>query len=890
MIHHTSPKPLFEIRLVAPVFVAWCLLFFGLLSVGITGERVGSEGQLIPINYLGPLLYGLGFVGFWMTIVWGCLAGNAFWRWIVTPSIPVGVALMTELSVDLARSNFPITIFVAIISGVAILPVATVRRVARWRIVWGERASAPVSGPLSLKAIFVFISLLAALFALARLGTLDGWKDTVLRATVCILPVIWAFLLPALMSRLPIRYVWPVTLVIGALLALVAAWCVTNADSRSYSGRQVSFLPEFLPILMAYLTGSAGWLLAATYLRWRGVLFQFGGVTGFALPPGVEQTAPVTRRTFLAISASCILLAVAVGGTMYHRHWVLRKWPIPKSPEQAQLHRLFRIASFHPRRYSPETDLGPRRQEARRAVATLGPETVPFLLQQINPIRDERHADNGRTFAATNILQRLARQDALGEHAAAVISKVTTDPEAYDAAAILGCIGKPAIPAIKEALNAGKCQTGAEAIWILDSVWGMDAEVTENVLPALHRACRVHDGSELLYAVLTRVAGADALPTLREVIRSEAKSPRSRVVAARCIAGGSLGTEGASLVPDIVELLGVLQDSEDAARVIQALGQLGPSAHEATRPLLTILRERNADGGEPEMTHPNGGYGDYGRMMGDEHQTPLFVEAAIALGRMQAREAVPDLIALLEDEALGAATKQVLVEALGDIGPAAKPATALLKELSRMSPQDEADRALRGSAFVALARIHIRRGPQLIESVLRRIGELQRQTTKTSEPADADEQLVSALVRSLVWLGGKNDPSIMAAPDANPVRVGQIRFETTFHSPELTLLVEATNSVAKVLDGKPEWTAAGPSVALCRALETGLESTDESIQRTAADIWFATMWKVPAQSAQTTRALLAFARPSFADADRSPTLHLRPARHGDHRPTPQRDR
>jgi len=563
------------------------------------------------------------------------------------------------------------------------------------------------------------------------------------------------------------------------------------------------------------------------------------------------NSATIAKRTFLAI----ILVVAAVGGTMYHRHWVLHQWTIPTSPEMRQLNRLFWIASYDSEKVASrqpagqQQDFSSRRRDASRAIVSIGPEAVPFLLTNLKPMSMVSRDDNVRTRAATNILGQLAQTGSLGSHTAAVITKMSSDSDFYRAGEILGAIGKEAVPVVNQALETGNTYAAR------DAVLAMDPESVAGVLPTLHRACLSTDAPGLLCGALTRAAGVDALPTLRQIIRNEEKRPGSRVAAGVCIAG--LGEDGATLVPDVANLLGELTDPDDSAQLIQSLALMGPSAHGATNVLLEILRERGADN-QPQAAGGNGEYGN----QSSNGQKPLFLEATVALGRIRAKEAVPELIAMLKDDAIDNHAKQVVVEALGDIGPAARSATTLLKEISAIHPTDNHGLGLRTSAFVALARIHIDRAPQLIVSILRRIGGLPKPSTTDDTPIievasveygqlnyaidkqRADNQLVADLILSLTWLGAQGDSSIMAASPENSVQPHRIRTLEAKNSPELALLLAAIDASARG-DHDAGWTYNGRVLSLCRALQVGLDSGDELARHTAADIWFATMPRVP---------------------------------------------
>lgn len=180
------------------------------------------------------------------------------------------------------------------------------------------------------------------------------------------------------------------------------------------------------------------------------------------------------------------------------------------------------------------------------------------------------------------------------------------------------------------------------------------------------------------------------VPALAKLIETDAE-PSVRCAALHALS--TMGPKSSRAAPVVIEAL--LKDKAPEVRggAATALGFMAPSAPRAIPSLIRALEDKTICGphGDGEVT------------IGPP---TVSSEAAIALGRFKAVEAVPALVKLLESKTVW--TAQAAASALGEIGPPAKAGVpALIKHLN--SP----DILLRRSATMALEKL----GPAAAEAV-----------------------------------------------------------------------------------------------------------------------------------------------------------------------------
>lgn len=200
--------------------------------------------------------------------------------------------------------------------------------------------------------------------------------------------------------------------------------------------------------------------------------------------------------------------------------------------------------------------------------------------------------------------------------------------------------------------------------------------------------------------------GPRAVPALIKALKSGTEGVVGR--AARAL--GKIGAPAKDAVPALIARIDDNKGrSRDDAEVIEALMQIAPRHNEAVPALCAILREPPSN---PCRIHAVVALGKMGaeakeavpdliEMLDEDagKAGPIRFHAATALGQIGtgAKKAVPALVKLLKDKNAGPGRRTVVV-ALGQIGPAAKSAVAVLK-------QARGEAALRDVADMALAKI-----------------------------------------------------------------------------------------------------------------------------------------------------------------------------------------
>lgn len=200
--------------------------------------------------------------------------------------------------------------------------------------------------------------------------------------------------------------------------------------------------------------------------------------------------------------------------------------------------------------------------------------------------------------------------------------------------------------------------------------------------------------------------GPRAVPALIEALKSDTEGVVGR--AARALK--QIGPPAKDAVPALIARIDDNKGrSREDAEVIEALMRIAPHRSEAVPALCAVLREPASN---PNRTHAVVALGKMGveakdavpdliKMLEEEpgKAGPIRFHAATALGQIgtEAKRAVPALIKLLEDENAGPGRRTVVV-ALGQMGSAAKSAVDALKKAC-------GEAALRDAAEKALAKI-----------------------------------------------------------------------------------------------------------------------------------------------------------------------------------------
>jgi HEAT repeat protein len=146
---------------------------------------------------------------------------------------------------------------------------------------------------------------------------------------------------------------------------------------------------------------------------------------------------------------------------------------------------------------------------------------------------------------------------------------------------------------------------------------------------------------------------APAVPALTDLLADKDKDLRNRAIM-------SLGGIGPKAAPAVGKLIALLNDKDSLRSVLSALGQIGPDAAPAVPKLMEMLK---GDSRSPAMS---------------------------ALGGIKAAEALPAMIEALDDREM----RYSAIQALGRMGPAAKPALEKLKSMGSPEYQRMVDHAV----------------------------------------------------------------------------------------------------------------------------------------------------------------------------------------------------
>lgn len=777
-----------EIRLVTPVVVGWWVLFL-FLCASVYINQWWDEWSF-------SLIFSMVCVGLWMVVVWLSLYGKmSFLRLLMLmaglvtlPCLPLATAVLFSDGIR----GIDVKNFLEMVGLclLALIPIVWVRQFLGWRIV--DETDCTVSTVLhfTLKSMFLLTTIVAASAAVAwALTTFQHISPrTASRVFLSGLDVVVSITCVMLFLSAMSRFRVRHLCFIALLLAALVT--VFHWLRHYGHGHELMF---FFPTFAEHLCAGVLIAVSAYHLHLKGVLFRFGGTAGFAARR--EAGVGIPRYLLVGALAGLIALPVVSGGWFYYQHWLVTRWQIPAEPTTLHLPRLFKITQGGWEHVSDERLLA-----AEAAIVDVGPEAVPFLLKKFTAPADENLFS--LRYAAGRSLARLASTNSLEPHTSEVVD------------AIIELIGSTDLSTVYGTLSP---------------LLAIESSSAARAIPALRRACLAADEpgvAKILFSALSRIAGPDEVTTLIRVLKDKTiYDARVRASAANAI--GWMGSDGISALPLMLDLLGETTDFDVQYPTISGLAGLGPAANGATLQLLEIMR----------ANHPG---------------SRLWRGAVLALGRVRATQAVPELTVLLQDESLNTSTKQYVVVSLGEIGPTANAAINDLKAISSGSRDSTSGsvQELQSAAVVAIDCINVPQTPQLIQLLLSRVGTELDSIPKDGSYSRGEGIHLSAYFSALVRLGAQDDPKIMwhkATPSWNFDRGGMSQRMISSLTPS-----QISRSIRSAIyrgsrnledfgeyDRIGRWSTDGRILALINAMAIGLEAADPAIRATAADVLFA---------------------------------------------------
>ena len=406
---------------------------------------------------------------------------------------------------------------------------------------------------------------------------------------------------------------------------------------------------------------------------------------------------------------------------------------------------------------------------------------IPELVKDVaSQGMDRKKTD---TFAAFYAIQNLSRIGPAAKAAVpALVEALDTDDKrrAVFVAWALGAVGphaKDAVPALIRALEKSfpvknsKWQFNPHGFvaWALGRI-GPDARAA---VPALAKALHGPD----LWArrpaawALARM-GADARPAADALVRAlagQSGGAWSATYNTQVHAAEALANIGGPAVPALIKAL----DAKDAATrrgAAMALGKIGPRAKPAALPLAALAKDED---------------------------TLVRIEAVTALARIDPAAGAPHAARLLTDRDY--AVRHAAAKALGECGPAAKPALSALETAPRAERQE-----VRRAAFDALGRI----GPQAIPVLVRAL----------SGATDATGRAFAA--RALGKTGPKAvEPLAAALTDKAP----QVRREAAWSLAEIGPAARSAAAALKKAASDDDYVVRVAAAEVLRRLESARE-------------------------------------------------------------------
>ncbi|MEX0702861.1 MAG: HEAT repeat domain-containing protein [Planctomycetales bacterium] len=361
---------------------------------------------------------------------------------------------------------------------------------------------------------------------------------------------------------------------------------------------------------------------------------------------------------------------------------------------------------------------GEVREDLEYALGRLGLPAAPKLvelLQSKNPdlrlatvrlLRDLRYGDEYDDYDETErqlppealaALEKALADADLRVRRHAAIALAEADPESAKPLPVL-------IETIADTDAYGDAAPIDEALYAIGRLGDKAREAVPAIVKLLAAPTYGRDGQYRRYAAANALgsigpAARPAAPALVALLRSgEAASA----------AASALGEIGADAPEAVAALIAALDDSQAFHSAIEALAKLGPAGEPAVRKLLAELDDEFA---RHDAAAALGAFEAHA-----ERVVPVLAarlrdpdvemrrRAAAALGRLgtKAKSALPDLIALLEDEQI----REAAATALGGLGAEAAPAVPALAKLLEI---DELD--CRRAAAAALGAIGPPAGP-----------------------------------------------------------------------------------------------------------------------------------------------------------------------------------
>jgi HEAT repeat protein len=317
------------------------------------------------------------------------------------------------------------------------------------------------------------------------------------------------------------------------------------------------------------------------------------------------------------------------------------------------------------------------RERSLHLLTELGPKaeaTVPAVIEALDDSNMRVRANAGEALYAIGAPAVPAVLRALDDH------RLNVRAGALAAIGILNYRGavhqdvKPIVAKVLAALQDANPVIRREAASALHGFRSEREVVVPALVQALQDADRASNPSEVSVSVIAARSlgslGADAksaIPGLLETIRSNDDGLRWRAFGAVGIIARADESVAAAVLPKLLKLLKDKERPGNRLLALTALDQMGAAA----KPALSALREtlKASDVEDPALVKN------------------LRMNAMSVLERLgpEAEPAVPDLIALLEDENRSLEERQGAISVLAHIGPAAKSAIPALERALKNS-------------------------------------------------------------------------------------------------------------------------------------------------------------------------------------------------------------